>query len=224
VDAQSITRDLHKRESYSVTSMVTSASRMLASMLDAPSTSRGFPMAKPIIAALRANGDLKRTVLQTAIEMAHMASFYGVLRKSLDYLAKKCRCSKNTVIAHIKLLIKLKILAKTTRRRPGTYLHAVNVYRFLVPWRGKPPALHKGAGSQETAHNFPAPPKDIPEAQLLEGMKEGRFADLIRGKMRVLGYFTEGSQRYMQLKEEIGKLIQESRWAEEDLDKLLQGT
>src|SRR5262249_35789784 len=143
-------------------------------------------MAKNIIAALRARSDLKRTVLHTAIEIAHMASIYGVLRKSLGYIAQKCRCSKNTVIAHIKLLVKLKILAKDTRRRPWTYLHDINMYKFLIPWRGKPPALHKGAGSQEIAPNLPVPPKDIPEAQLLEGMKEGRFADLMRDKMRML--------------------------------------
>ena len=179
-------------------------------------------MARNIIATLRARTDLKRTVLDTAIQIAHMGSIYGVLQKPLDYIAEKCRCSKATVINHINQLVERKIIDKITRRKPGTYINEINEYRFRINWRGKPPALHKGADGQETSHNLPTPPKEIPEAQLLTGMKDGSFADLIRGKMRVLHYMTEGTQWYQALKEEIDTLIQESRWAGGDLDKLLQ--
>ena len=153
-----------------------------------------------------------------------MASIYGVLRKPLTYIANKCECTKQTVIAHLAHLIALGILVKVKRRRPGTHLNDYNEYRFVIPWRGKPPALHKGADSQKISPNLPTPPKDIPEAQLLEGMKEGRFADLIRGKMRVLVYCPEGGTFYTRLKEEIDTLIQESRWAGQDLGTLLQAT
>jgi hypothetical protein len=182
-------------------------------------------MAQPLIASIRTRTDLKRTVKHTAVEMAHMCSIYGVLRKSLSYIATKCECSKKTVIAHLKILIALKIIVRIRRRIPGTYRHEMNEYRFLIPWHGKPPALHKRADSEENSLNLPTPPKEIPEVQLLEGMKEGKFADLIRGKLRVLHHMmTEGSQWYQQLKEEIDTLIQESRWCGADLDTLLQET
>jgi hypothetical protein len=73
-------------------------------------------MALPILAALRALRDphLKESVLHTALELAHRASLYGVVRVSLSYLALKCHCCKQTIINHLKTLIALKILRKHT--------------------------------------------------------------------------------------------------------------
>ena len=65
---------------------------------------RRFLVALPIITAIRTRRDLKQSLKDTAEELAHLASIYGVARAALTFLPGKCHCCKQTVINHLKKL------------------------------------------------------------------------------------------------------------------------
>ena len=112
-------------------------------------------MAKSIIAAVRARRDLKRTVGDTAREIAHQASIYGVVRHaSLDFLAMKCRCSKQTVITHIKILIERCILRKRVIWIKNNFCDK-NIYVFIIPWEKSSTA--QTCNSQNSGQKLPRP-------------------------------------------------------------------
>jgi hypothetical protein len=148
-------------------------------------------MAAPIIAALRRRGDLKESVLHTAQELAHRASIYGVARVSLNYLALKCHCCKQTIINHLKKLIALKILRKTVVWIRGNYCE-INSYHFLVAWDKRP---EKG-GSQNSVPTLPRQEreKNISVMEDLEKQRKG------------IRFLTPGSDLWQKVTEEIARL------------------
>ena len=95
-------------------------------------------MATPIIAALRQRRDLKESLLHTAQELAHRASVYGVARVSYNYLARKCHCSRRTVMRHIQRLIDAGIVRKSVLWIRGNCCE-VNTYAFLLAWETRRP-------------------------------------------------------------------------------------
>lgn len=148
-------------------------------------------MAAPIIAALRQRQDLKESVLHTAQELAHRASIYGVARVSLNYLARKCHCCKQTVINHLKKLIDLKIIRKTVLWIKGNFCE-VNTYNFLVAWDKQPV---KG-GSQ---NSVPTPPRQ-------EREKETSVQEDLERQRKGIRYLTPGTDLWRKVSEEITRL------------------
>src|SRR4029453_10078770 len=90
-------------------------------------------MASPIIAAIRQRRDLKESLTHTAQELAHLASIYGIIRVSYTELARKCRCSRRTVMRHIQRLEDLRIIRKTVLWIRGNFCE-INTYAFLLTW------------------------------------------------------------------------------------------
>jgi hypothetical protein len=108
-------------------------------------------MSKPIIEALRPRRDIKRTVRDTAKEIAHRASIYGVARVSLSYLADKCGCCKQTIINHINILIEARILRKKVVWIRNNFCE-INVYTFIITWHKTPVQM---CNSQNSRQNLP---------------------------------------------------------------------
>jgi DNA-binding Lrp family transcriptional regulator len=107
-------------------------------------------MASPIITAIRQRRDLKESLTHTAQELAHLASIYGIIRVSYTKLARKCRCSRRTVMRHIQRLEDLRIIRKTVLWIRGN-LCEVNTYAFRIAWDTSRP---KG-GSDKTSSTLP---------------------------------------------------------------------
>src|SRR5262249_55814201 len=139
-------------------------------------------MSLPIITAIRQQHQLKESLLHTAQELAHRASIYGVVRVSYGYLAKKCHCSRRTIIRHIQHLLSLKLLKKSVIWIKGNFCE-VNTYTFMLAWDTRPA---KG-GSDKTARNLP--PQEEREKHV--GLEEE-----IRNLEKGLRWCTEGSQAY----------------------------
>ena len=159
-------------------------------------------MATPIIAALRQRRDLRESLQHTAQELAHRASIYGVVRVSLRYLARKCHCSKQTIINHIAKLIALKILRKTVIWIKGNYCE-VNTYHFLVSWDKRP--AHKGS-SQNSVPNLP-PPEREKSCAGYDGEKAGSLHQELANQQRMLHWlYTPGSDQWQRTCEEIARL------------------
>lgn len=155
-------------------------------------------MALPIITALRRCYTLQRTVLDTAIQLAHRASIYGVVRVSLRFMAGKCRCCKQTIITHLKKLIALNILRKTRTRKQGRFFFELNQYSFnnaLLQWRTKESTNHP---SQNTGPNLPPPER--------EQEKFGAIREDIRKIQNGLHYQTPGSLGYEEAMRNIAAL------------------
>jgi hypothetical protein len=140
-------------------------------------------MAAPIIATLRAQRQLKESLLHTAQEIAHRSSIYGIARVSYSYLAMKCHCSRRTVIRHIQRLIELRIIRKSVIWICGNYCE-VNTYAFLIPWDKRPAAQ----GSDKTAS------KSSPRTE--EREKWGALEEKKRLDARGLSFLTPGSALY----------------------------
>jgi hypothetical protein len=87
---------------------------------------------------------------RTAQELAHLASIYGVIRVSYMELARKCRCSRRTVMRHIHRLEDLRIIRKTVLWIRGNFCE-INTYAFRIAWDTSRP---KG-GSDKTSRNLP---------------------------------------------------------------------
>jgi DNA-binding Lrp family transcriptional regulator len=107
-------------------------------------------MASPIITAIRQRRDLKESLTHTAQELAHLASIYGVIRVSYTELARKCRCSRRTVMRHIQRLEDLRIIRKTVLWIRGN-LCEVNTYAFRIAWDTSRPT----GGSDKTSSILP---------------------------------------------------------------------
>ena len=142
-------------------------------------------MALPIITALRALRDprLKESLLHTAQELAHRASLYGVVRVSYSYLARKCHCSRRTVIRHIQHLIDAGILRKSVLWIKGNFCE-VNTYAFLLSWDKRPAPR----GSDTMTPKFP------PRTE--EKEKWGSLEEKKQMAARGLSFLTPGSALY----------------------------
>jgi DNA-binding Lrp family transcriptional regulator len=92
-------------------------------------------VALPIINAIRTRRDLKQSLKDTGEELAHLASFYGVARVALTFLAVKCHCCKQTVINHLKKLEERGIIRKRKTQVKGSALCETNTYTFIIPWK-----------------------------------------------------------------------------------------
>jgi len=149
-------------------------------------------MAAPIIAALRTRTDLKESLLHTAQELAHRASIYGVVRVSYGFLARKCHCSRRTVMRHIQRLIDLKLIRKSVIWIKGNFCE-INTYTFLVDWE-KPVG---NQGSAKMSANLP--PQE--EREKSTGLEE-ELRQLAKG----LRWCTPGSQAYEATCEKIARL------------------
>jgi DNA-binding transcriptional MocR family regulator len=140
-------------------------------------------MALPLITAVRACRDLKESVLHTALEIAHRTSIYGVARVSYRYLAKKCHCSRQTIINHVKILVARGILRKTVRWIKNTFCDW-NTYTFTIPWHTTPAHM---CNDQKIGRNLPTQEKreksgSVREeiAQLTKGL---RYLDMTPGSL-----------------------------------------
>ena len=153
-------------------------------------------MAKPIIAAIRTRHDLKESVLHTAQELAHRASFCGVVRNvSYTFLAMKCHCCKQTVINHIKLLEERGILRKKTIWVKNNFCEK-NVYTFIIPW--KKPTTAQTCNGQKSLLKFPTPEK--------EREKGGSLQENIAKQEKALQFCTPGSIVHQAACDEIARL------------------
>lgn len=142
-------------------------------------------MANPLMVALRARRDLKESVLHTAQEIAARCSRWGVTRTcALAWLAVKCHCSKQTIINHIKTLIRLRILRKRVIQIKGSAKCEINVYSFILPWKHGPAQT---CNSQNFRRNLP-PQK--------EREKYGSVREEIAGLQKGLRLLTLGSVPY----------------------------
>ena len=112
-------------------------------------------MALPIIAAIRQRRDLKESLTHTAQELAHLASIYGIIRVSYTELARKCRCSRRTVMRHIHRLEDLRILRKTVLWIRGNFCET-NTYAFVIAWDKSRPQ----GGSDKTSSTLPPPERE----------------------------------------------------------------
>ena len=147
-------------------------------------------MASPIIAAIRQRRDLKESLTHTAQELAHLASIYGIIRVSYTELARKCRCSRRTVMRHIQRLEDLRILRKTVLWIRGNFCE-INTYTFQIAWDTSRP---KG-GSDKTARTLPLQEreKNISVREELENQRKALRA----------GWLLPGSERWDAVKEKI---------------------
>jgi hypothetical protein len=149
-------------------------------------------MALPIIAAIRQRRDLKESLMHTAIELAHLASVYGVARVSLRYLAWRCRCCKQTIINHLQKLIGLKIIRKRVIWIKGNYCE-INTYHFLVSWDKRP--AQKGS-SQNFGQTLPSQERE----------KETSVREELENQRKGIRFLTPGSDRWQRVADEIARL------------------
>jgi DNA-binding Lrp family transcriptional regulator len=147
-------------------------------------------MALPIITAIRQRRDLKESLTHTAQELAHLASIYGIIRVSYTELARKCRCSRRTVMRHIQRLEELRILRKTVLWIRGNFCE-INTYAFVIAWDTSRP---KG-GSDKTARHLP-PQEREKNLSVQEELANQRKA------LRE-GWVTPGSERWEAVNEKI---------------------
>jgi hypothetical protein len=140
-------------------------------------------MALPIITAIRACRDLKESVLHTALEIAHRTSIYGVARVSYRYLAKKCHCSRQTIINHVKILIAHGIMRKTVRWIKNNFCE-INQYTFTIPWHATPARM---CNDQKIGRNLPAQEKREKNGSVREEItqltKGLRYLDMTPGSL-----------------------------------------
>jgi DNA-binding Lrp family transcriptional regulator len=122
-------------------------------------------MALPIITAIRQRRDLKESLTHTAQELAHLASIYGIIRVSYTELARKCRCSRRTVMRHIQRLEDLRILRKTVLWIRGNFCET-NTYAFVIAWDKSRPKR----GSDKVSSILP-PQEGEKNASLQEDIK-----------------------------------------------------
>lgn len=149
----------------------------------------------PLQTALRARTDLKESVLHTFQEFAARASIYGVVRVAQSYMAMKCHCSQQTVINHLKIGEKLRIIRRKKMRVKGSAKWEINVYVFTLPW--KPPTAQTSNGQ-----NFL--PKFPPQERGEE--KFGSVRERIALQEKALKLLDEGSLWYDAALEEIARL------------------
>jgi hypothetical protein len=140
-------------------------------------------LSKNIIASIRQNPQLHGSLLLAAIELAHRANGHsGTVFMSYSLLAAKCHQSRRTAIRHVHRLLDLGII-RCQRFWGPNRKWGINCYRFLICWV-KPRPAHKRS-DDILAPIFPS---------LKEEEKNGSLQDLERGKEKVLGWLTEGSQ------------------------------
>ena len=148
-------------------------------------------MATPIIAAIRQRRDLKEALTHTAVELAHLASIYGVVRVSYSYLAQKCHCSRRTAIRHMQRLLDLGIIGKTVLWIRGNCCET-NTYTFRIAWdtRGR------RGGSDKTARKLPQRERE----------KYASLREELQNQKNILRDFTPGSCFWQWTREEIARL------------------
>jgi hypothetical protein len=150
-------------------------------------------MAQPLIAAIRTRRDLKESLTHTAQELAHLASIYGVIRVSYTELARKCRCSRRTVMRHIQRLEDLRILRKTVLWIRGNFCE-INTYAFRIAWDTSPP---KG-GSDKTSSTLPHQERE----------KNSSLRQEWDNQQKTLRVLTPGSGLWERTREEIARLAE----------------
>lgn len=116
----------------------------------------GMSVSAPIIQAIRDLRQLPESVLHTAQELAHRASIYGIAPVSISYLAKKCHCSRQTIINHLKKLKSLGIISWRVIWIKNNFCQ-INRYRFLIPWDKKPAQM---CNSQKVGQKLPPPKRE----------------------------------------------------------------
>jgi hypothetical protein len=145
-------------------------------------------MSLPIINALRPRRDIKRTVRDTAKEIAHRASIYGVARVSLSYLSDKCGCCKQTIINHINI---------------RNHFCEINVYIFTISWK-KPTT--QMCNSQNFRQNLPRQDQKLSPA--ITNAKFGTLAEDIAKVEKSLALYEPGSLFYTWTIQELERLKQ----------------
>ena len=150
-------------------------------------------MSTPIIAALRHHTQVTGFTRFLAIEIAHRASIYGVVRMSYGMMVHKTGVSQRTVIRHVHKLVALGIMRKTVVRKHHAY-NAWNTYTFLVKYQKEPHAQMK---SDRMAQTLPA--KE-------EKGKNFSLTEEIRQLQRGLSFQTPGTKRYEDTQREIQRL------------------
>ena len=148
-------------------------------------------MSTPIIAAIRHLAQqkesrlatAKESLVHTAQELAHLASIYGVARVSYSFLARKCRCSRRTVMRHIQALIDREIIKKSVLWTKVNFCD-VNTYTFRLTWETRPAALP----SDKRCPKLP-PPRQTSE-------KCGSIGEEIHTLEKGLGFCTPGSDAH----------------------------
>jgi hypothetical protein len=149
-------------------------------------------MATPIIAALRQRDDLKESVLHTAQELAHRASIYGVVRVSYRYMARKCRCCKQTIINHIRRLSALHIIEKRVIWIKGNRCET-NTYTFCITWNKMPAHM---CHSQNSGPNLPPQERE----------KETSVQEDLERQRKGIRFLTPGTDLWQRVSEEIVRL------------------
>ena len=148
-------------------------------------------MALPIIAAIRQRRDLKESLTHTAQELAHLASIYGIIRVSYTELARKCRCSRRTVMRHIQRLEDLRILRKTVLWIRGNFCE-INTYAFVLAWD----TSRSQGGSDKTASTLPPPERE----------KNSSLREDLEKQKKGLQFWTPGTEQWAKTCEEIARL------------------
>jgi hypothetical protein len=147
-------------------------------------------MALPIITAIRQRRDLKESLTHTAQELAHLASIYGIIRVSYTELARKCRCSRRTVMCHIGRLEELRIIRKTVLWIRGNFCET-NTYAFLLAWDKSRPT----GGSDKTSRTLPPQERE----------KNSSVREELANQEKALreGWILPGSERWEAINERI---------------------
>jgi len=140
-------------------------------------------MSFAIITAIRKSSQLHGSLFHTAKELAHRASGdSGVVTISYSYLASKCHQSKRTTIRHIAKLVALGII-RCQRFWQAGRKWLCNRYTFTIAWERPKPAQMS---------NSDIPSSNLPRANSSE--KYGSLENEQKGKSRILGWLTEGSE------------------------------
>jgi hypothetical protein len=170
-------------------------------------------MSLPIITAVRQIRELKQSVRDTAVELAHRCSIYGVVRVSNSYMAEKCHHHQRTFQRHVIRLQDMHILKKKITKRvvkikvgdrmEERFRNEINVYTFTIPW-------NKTIGSRlpidKMPSNLPHPEREK-KATLHEETKEGSLRQELANQKRMLPIlYTPGTDQWNKTCEEIARL------------------
>ena len=146
-------------------------------------------MSKSIITTIRMNrqvrSELCESQLHTFIELAHLASFYGIVKTGYDHLSSKSNCSRRTAIRHIALFIALGFIQKTMYKHPGKFHYEINTYKFLIPLKD----IYERLGSGDTL--APTLPPQEERGKNISLQEEKR--QLAKG----MQFWTPGSEQYL---------------------------
>lgn len=145
--------------------------------------------------------DIRLSSRNAALVLAKMARPDGTVQISYDELARQMNVCKRTAFRVIAFLGKeARIIAKRVRRRVGSHLHEINVYKFLIRFRRH--SAHPFS-SDKTA-KLSSTPIDLGEERK-EELRQWR-EDLRRQEKALAWLCTPGSDAYEQCQADIARL------------------